>query len=238
LPFRAVELRACLVEPIPRGEAAPFIRRFEHLGSTGQATLWFGLRAPDGRLLGVVGFGHGPHAAGRGADAVLERGACAPGAPRNAASFRSAARFATAAGRSAGRMCAPTLTRGSAKPVLSIAPSASSNARHPGTAMRSATGLSGQAACSVIGRSIGGSAPMLRLASPELRSCGFRLGSHGDGRQRPIGEMIGSNNREAGTDDRCSISRSTAWPSRSCRCCARAGTRYGSPRAGKPSRLL
>jgi hypothetical protein len=80
-------LRACLVEPISRREAAPFIRRYEHLGTVGHARIFFGLRSPIGRLLGVVGFGHGAHAAGRAADAVLERGACVPGAPRNAASF-------------------------------------------------------------------------------------------------------------------------------------------------------
>jgi hypothetical protein len=85
--FRGVELRACKVEPISRREAAPFIRRYEHLGTVGHARIFFGLRAPDDRLLGVIGFGHGAHAAGRDADAVLERGACVPGAPRNAASF-------------------------------------------------------------------------------------------------------------------------------------------------------
>jgi hypothetical protein len=85
-PWRGVELRHCLVEPISRSEAAPFIRRYEHLGTLGLARIFFGLRAPGGRLLGVVGFGHGPHSAGRCADAVLERGACLPGTPRNAAS--------------------------------------------------------------------------------------------------------------------------------------------------------
>jgi hypothetical protein len=83
----AVELRHCSVEPISRREAIPFIKRREHLGTTGPAGVWFGLRCPVGRLLGVVGFDRGAHAAGRGADAVLERGACLPGAPRNAASF-------------------------------------------------------------------------------------------------------------------------------------------------------
>jgi hypothetical protein len=87
LAIGAVELRACRVEPIERAEATPFIRRHEHLGTVGNAAIWFGLRCPAGRLLGVVGFGHGAHAAGRSADAVLERGACIAGAPRNAASF-------------------------------------------------------------------------------------------------------------------------------------------------------
>ena len=83
----AVELRACRVEPIERAEAAPFIKAHEHLGTVGNARIFFGLRCPAGRLLGVVGFGHGAHAAHRGADVVLERGACLPGAPRNAASY-------------------------------------------------------------------------------------------------------------------------------------------------------
>lgn len=82
-----VKLRDCTVAPIERSEAAPFIRAHEHLGTVGNARWYFGLRCPAGRLLGVVGFGHGAHAAGRVADAVLERGACLPGAPRNAASF-------------------------------------------------------------------------------------------------------------------------------------------------------
>jgi hypothetical protein len=81
------KLRDCSVEPISRREAAPFIKRYEHLGTVGMARIFFGLRAPGGRLLGVCGFGHGAHAAGRNADAVLERGACLPGTPRNAASY-------------------------------------------------------------------------------------------------------------------------------------------------------
>jgi hypothetical protein len=78
-----VKLRDCIVELIDRAEAIPFIRKHEHLGTSGNASRWFGLRDPLGRLLGVVGFGHGPHAAGA---IVLERGACLPWAPRNAAS--------------------------------------------------------------------------------------------------------------------------------------------------------
>jgi hypothetical protein len=81
----SVKLRDCRVEPISRREAAPFIKAHEHLGTLGNAALFFGLRHPGGRLIGALGFGHGPHAAG--ADVVLERGACVPGAPRNAASF-------------------------------------------------------------------------------------------------------------------------------------------------------
>jgi hypothetical protein len=80
-----VPLRSCRVEPISRREAVGLIMKHERLGSMGNARLFFGLRAPCGRLLGVAGFGPGPHAAG--GDIVLERGCCAPEAPRNAASF-------------------------------------------------------------------------------------------------------------------------------------------------------
>jgi hypothetical protein len=43
------------------------------------------LRDPAGRIISLVGFGHGPHAAG--ADAVLERGFTQRRAPHNAASY-------------------------------------------------------------------------------------------------------------------------------------------------------
>jgi hypothetical protein len=79
-----VKLRDCRVGPISRSEAAPFIKRYEHLGTTGNARIFFGLRCPAGRLIGALGFGHGAHASG---GVVLERGACLPGTPRNAASF-------------------------------------------------------------------------------------------------------------------------------------------------------
>jgi hypothetical protein len=81
----ARRLRTCSVEPVGRREARRFILRFELLGSTGNASTYFGLRDPAGQLLGAVGFGHGPHAAG--GDAVLERGATRRRAPRNAASY-------------------------------------------------------------------------------------------------------------------------------------------------------
>jgi hypothetical protein len=69
----AAKLRACTVGQVDKREARAFILRHEHLGTTGNACLWFGLRSPAGRLLSVVGFGHGPHAAG--GCVVLERGA-------------------------------------------------------------------------------------------------------------------------------------------------------------------
>ena len=85
LAIGSVELRACRVEPITRAEAARIILPREHLGTLGRARVFYGLRIPDGRLIGAVGFGPGAHASG--GDVVLERGTCLPGAPRNAGSF-------------------------------------------------------------------------------------------------------------------------------------------------------
>jgi hypothetical protein len=78
-------LRACTVELIGRREARALIRRHELLDTVGNASLFFGLRGPDDRLLSIVGFAHGPHSAG--ADIVLERGWTARRAPANAASY-------------------------------------------------------------------------------------------------------------------------------------------------------
>jgi hypothetical protein len=73
-------LRSCRVELIGRVEAVALILKFEPLGHMGQARLFFGLRAPDDRLLGACGFGRGINRFG--ACAVLERGFCVPNAPR------------------------------------------------------------------------------------------------------------------------------------------------------------
>jgi hypothetical protein len=83
----SVKLRDCSVEPIPRSEAAPFILKHEHLKTVGNAKIFFGLRSPIGKLLGVARYGHGAHASGRDADVVLERGHCLVGTPRNSASY-------------------------------------------------------------------------------------------------------------------------------------------------------
>ena len=85
LTIGSVELRTCSVELINRVEAAAVILPREHLKTLGNAQIFYGLRTPDGRLLGAVGFGRGAHASG--GDIVLERGACLPGAPRNSASY-------------------------------------------------------------------------------------------------------------------------------------------------------
>jgi hypothetical protein len=82
----AQQLRACRVELIGRVEAVSVIVRYEHLGTVGNATLFFGLRTPGDRLIGVVGFGNGAHAAGAGCDVVLERGWTHRSAPRNSGS--------------------------------------------------------------------------------------------------------------------------------------------------------
>jgi hypothetical protein len=81
----AARLRACTVELLRKREARAFILRHEALGTCGNVRLWFGLRGQRGRLLSVVGFGHGPHAAG--ACVTLERGYTRRRAPHNAASY-------------------------------------------------------------------------------------------------------------------------------------------------------
>jgi hypothetical protein len=85
----AARLRACTVEPIGRREGRAFILQHELLGTVGNAVIFFGLRDPTGKLWSVVGFGHGPHAAGGNLkyDIVLERGATRRRAPHNAASY-------------------------------------------------------------------------------------------------------------------------------------------------------
>jgi hypothetical protein len=80
-------LRDCRIELIGRVEAMCFIVPNEKLGTMGNSVLFFGLRAPSDRLLSVVGFGHGAHAAGTAADIVLERGWTSPQAPRNSGSY-------------------------------------------------------------------------------------------------------------------------------------------------------
>jgi hypothetical protein len=74
------------VELVGRREAVTAIVRYEHLGTMGKATLFFGLRSPNDRLLSLVGFGNGRHVAGSGCDAVLERGWTSARAPRNSGS--------------------------------------------------------------------------------------------------------------------------------------------------------
>jgi hypothetical protein len=74
------------VELVGRREAVAVIVRYEHLGTMGNATLFFGLRSPAGILLSLVGFGNGGHGAGSGCNAVLERGWTSAPAPRNSGS--------------------------------------------------------------------------------------------------------------------------------------------------------
>jgi hypothetical protein len=87
----AASLRGYTVETIDKAVAAPLVERYEWLGNCGQATLFVGLYAPGRELQGVAAFGHGPQSTIRdivGSPALcLERGACTPKAPRNAASY-------------------------------------------------------------------------------------------------------------------------------------------------------
>jgi hypothetical protein len=88
-------LTGCWVEPMAWGEAEEFILKYEWLGTMGRATATYGLRAPDGELIGVACFGLPGAAQSRdlcGKDRrslaiCLERGACSHRAPANASSF-------------------------------------------------------------------------------------------------------------------------------------------------------
>ncbi len=89
---RLTSLDGCYVKTIERGEAEPVILKFEWLGDIGHAHTFVGLYTADHELLGVACFGHGPAPAAMrtllgGAALCLERGACVPHAPPNAASF-------------------------------------------------------------------------------------------------------------------------------------------------------
>ena len=88
--------QGCVVETIPRAEAEPFILRYEWLGTMSTNTrATYGMRAPDGELIGAAVFGLPGSAQSRDIcgrqhrekAVCLERGACAHYAPPNAASF-------------------------------------------------------------------------------------------------------------------------------------------------------
>jgi hypothetical protein len=87
----AASLDGYRVEEITRAAAEPLIERYEWLGNIGRARIFVGLFSPSRELHGVVCFGPGP--AGTIRDRIgdpalcLERGACVPGSPANAASF-------------------------------------------------------------------------------------------------------------------------------------------------------
>jgi hypothetical protein len=83
---RLESLQGCTVTMVSRKTASAMIKRFEWLGTIGRARLFYGLQAPHGELLGVVGFAPGAHDAGRCGALVLERGCVQPHAPPNAAS--------------------------------------------------------------------------------------------------------------------------------------------------------
>ncbi len=93
---RLASLDHCTVVEIRHAEAKPLIEKFEWLGTMANRTAaCYGLRAPDGELLGAVVFAHpynqraldicGPTY--RRSVICLARGACVHFAPLNAASF-------------------------------------------------------------------------------------------------------------------------------------------------------
>lgn len=90
-----MSLDGCQVVPITSAEAASVILVYEWLGTLGRAAATYGLRAPDGELLGVACFGwpSAPESRDicgreyRDVAVCLERGACVHWAPANAASF-------------------------------------------------------------------------------------------------------------------------------------------------------
>jgi hypothetical protein len=92
---RLASLAGCRVEPIGREEARALIEAHEYLGTLGSTSARYGLRAPDGELLGVAAFGRatgthgldvcGPEHARQAI--VLQRGACVSWAPLHAASY-------------------------------------------------------------------------------------------------------------------------------------------------------
>jgi hypothetical protein len=90
-----LSMEGCYVESISSAEAKAIIDRYEWLGTMGRAVSCYGLRAPNGELLGTAVFGW-PSAVesrdicgreNRELAVCLERGACVHFAPKNAASF-------------------------------------------------------------------------------------------------------------------------------------------------------
>lgn len=84
---RLTTLAGCTVEPVSLTEARVLIEAFEYLGTmNNRPRAVYGLRSPTGELLGVASFGSPMGNLGVGAIA-LERGACVPWAPKDAASY-------------------------------------------------------------------------------------------------------------------------------------------------------
>jgi hypothetical protein len=87
-------LAGCTVEPVSYGEARALITEYEYLGTMNHVpAALYGLRAPSGELLGVSCFGRpgGTNALNVCGEPertiALERGACVPWAPKDAASY-------------------------------------------------------------------------------------------------------------------------------------------------------
>jgi hypothetical protein len=89
---RIASLDGFSVETITRETAMALILTYEWLGNMGRANFFVGLYSPQRELIGVACFGYGPASATMrkllmGEALCLERGACVPHAPKNAASF-------------------------------------------------------------------------------------------------------------------------------------------------------
>jgi hypothetical protein len=89
---RMTSLLGFSVETITKEQAKTVILKYEYLGNIGKANYFIGLFSPDRELVGVACFGYGPSTPAMrtllGGEAwCLERGACVPWAPKNAASF-------------------------------------------------------------------------------------------------------------------------------------------------------
>jgi hypothetical protein len=89
---RLTSLNGAYIGMIEREQAKSIILKFEWLGNIGVANKFVGLFTVDHELIGVACFGHGPAPEDMrkllgGPALCLERGACVPHAPSNAASF-------------------------------------------------------------------------------------------------------------------------------------------------------
>jgi hypothetical protein len=91
-PRLTASLAQFSVEEITKTEAKNIILKYEWLGNIGKANHFIGLFSPNRELVGVACFGYGPATPAMrtllgGPAWCLERGACVPWAPENAASF-------------------------------------------------------------------------------------------------------------------------------------------------------
>ena len=136
------------------------IRRHELLGTIGNCSIWFGLRDPGGKLWSLVGFGHGPHAAG--GNAVPERGYTRRRAPANAASYLISRALRLGGWSHVKAYSDPRF----GEQAWSMRQPASSAARRRGMAIRADTPWSRAGVCSATARSTGATVRMPRRGRP------------------------------------------------------------------------